>query len=289
MDTKLCRICGNIKNIDEFRKADLMKDGYRNECKKCSIKIYYNKERKRELNLEKIIIMNGEKKCRMCGELKNINDFHLKRGTPDGHRNECKECVKDIQKKYKEEPGFKEKQTEYDKKRYKELQEETIERTRKRYKNNRIDILEKKKIYREKDENKIRQKKWWDNHKDMYMVYQTVYKTKYPHVIAWRSILYSTLKRMGTMKEGHTIDLLGYSALDLKEHIERQFTNGMSWENYGDWNIDHHFPVTSFSPNTPVDRVCALSNLKPMWSTTRLIDGILYEGNLNKGDKIPTI
>ena len=28
-----------------------------------------------------------------------------------------------------------------------------------------------------------------------------------------------------------------------------------------------------------------LSNLNPMWSTTRIINGILYEGNLNKGKK----
>jgi hypothetical protein len=132
-------------------------------------------------------------------------------------------------------------------------------------------------------------KKWFDENKDVMAEHQKKYRNKYPHVIAWRSILHSTLKRMGTMKEGHTIDLLGYSALDLKEHIEKQFTKGMSWENYGDWNIDHHFPVTSFPPNTPVDKVCALSNLKPMWSTTRVIDGILYEGNLNKGDKIPII
>jgi hypothetical protein len=32
--------------------------------------------------------------------------------------------------------------------------------------------------------------------------------------------------------------------------------------------------------------VCALSNLQPMWSTTREINGIIYEGNLNKGKKV---
>ena len=57
-----------------------------------------------------------EKICRVCGTPKFIEEFHKKKGTPDGHRNECKECVKDIQKKYKEKSGFKEKQKEYDKK-----------------------------------------------------------------------------------------------------------------------------------------------------------------------------
>ena len=40
------------------------------------------------------------KKCRICGEMKEVTQFHKKKSTPDGVRNECKECVKDIQKKY---------------------------------------------------------------------------------------------------------------------------------------------------------------------------------------------
>ena len=58
--------------------------------------------------------------CRICGKLKELQDFHKKSGTKDGYRNECKECVKDIQKKYKEEPDFKDKRKEYDKNRYDE-------------------------------------------------------------------------------------------------------------------------------------------------------------------------
>jgi len=46
------------------------------------------------------------KKCRICEDLKEVTEFHIKRSTKDGYRNECKECVKEIQKKYKEAPGF---------------------------------------------------------------------------------------------------------------------------------------------------------------------------------------
>jgi hypothetical protein len=56
----------------------------------------------------------------------------------------------------------------------------------------------------------------------------------------------------------------------------------MSWENYGEWHIDHIRPLSSFEPDTPVSIVCALDNLQPLWATTREIDGIIYEGNLNK-------
>ena len=80
--------------------------------------------------------------------------------------------------------------------------------------------------------------------------------------------------------------MLGYSALELKKHIELNWTKNMNWNNYGDWHVDHIRSVATFDSSTPASVVNALSNLKPMWSTTRIIDGVLYEGNLNKGKKI---
>ena len=51
-------------------------------------------------------------------------------------------------------------------------------------------------------------------------------------------------------------------------------------------HIDHVKPVSSFDKETPVNVVCSLENLQPLWSTTRVIDGVVYEGNLNKSNKI---
>ena len=222
------------------------------------------------------------KKCRLCSDMKEITEFHKKNGAPDGVRNECKECVKDIQKKYKEAPGFKEKQKEYDKKRYDELREQILQRKREYHIENRETILIKKKEYRDRPENKERLKEYSaiyriENKEKFYK-----YRRENPHCIAWRSILHSTLKRLGTFKQDHTINMLGYSALELKNHIENLFTEGMSWKNYGEWEIDHIKPVISFLPTDDVKEVCALENLRPLWSTTREINGIIYEGNLNR-------
>ncbi len=98
----------------------------------------------------------------------------------------------------------------------------------------------------------------------------------------WRDLLKSTIKIFNRKKEGTTIDLLGYSALELKEHIESLFTEGMTWDNHGEWHIDHIEDVSSFSEDTPMCIVNALSNLRPLWATTREINGIIYEGNLNR-------
>ena len=64
--------------------------------------------------------------------------------------------------------------------------------------------------------------------------------------------------------------LVGYSTADLREHLERQFLKGMSWENMGEWHIDHIVPLSSFTITGPDDpelrRAWALSNLRPLWA-----------------------
>jgi len=67
--------------------------------------------------------------------------------------------------------------------------------------------------------------------------------------------------------------MLGYSALDLKIHIENKFSIGMTWENHGEWHIDHIRPVTNFSTTDDVKIVCALENLQPLWWYDNLFKG----------------
>lgn len=69
--------------------------------------------------------------------------------------------------------------------------------------------------------------------------------------------------------------MLGYSADDLKLHMESLFKEGMSWDNYGEWHIDHIKPVSLFDPETDISIVNSLDNLQPLWA---------YE-NLSKGNK----
>ena len=128
------------------------------------------------------------------------------------------------------------------------------------------------KNYRITNKTKVRE---WDRNR----------RLKYPYISAWRRILIQSLIRLEKEKTGHTIELLGYSAIDLKNHLSSLFTEGMSWDNYGEWHIDHKKPVSSFDKNTPMNVVNALSNLQPLWATTREINGVIYTGNLNKWAK----
>lgn len=95
-------------------------------------------------------------------------------------------------------------------------------------------------------------------------------KEKNNHIIAWRRVLINTLLRVGTSKEGKTNELLGYSAIQLKEHIEKQFTEGMSWDNWGEWHLDHIRPVSSFNKSEKMSIINSLDELQPLWALDNL-------------------
>ena len=73
--------------------------------------------------------------------------------------------------------------------------------------------------------------------------------------------------------------LVGYTRKDLLEHLEKQFTKGMSWDRFaaGEIHIDHIVPVSSFSCTLPIGpefQACwALTNLRPLWAKDNLSKG----------------
>ena len=81
-----------------------------------------------------------------------------------------------------------------------------------------------------------------------------------------------------TGKNGrHWESLVGYSLCDLMNHLESQFAEGMTWDNYGKWHIDHVRPVSSFNFNSYKDeefRQCwSLGNLQPLWAKDNIRKG----------------
>jgi len=198
--------------------------------------------------------MDEHKICNNCKEDKVITEYSKKYKNKNGEQKYqaiCKKCFnkKDIERSSNEEA--KNIKSEYDKNYYRKNKEKILK--------------EKKEEYRNKPENKERSnnyaKEYIKNNKEKYYKY----RRKNPHIIAWRNILYRTLRYLGTKKEGHTQDMLGYSAIELKEHLQNHFKESMSWENYGEWEIDHIRPLTSFDMDTKPSDVNSLSNLQPLW------------------------
>jgi len=107
-----------------------------------------------------------------------------------------------------------------------------------------------------------------------YKNWDTKEQKKIKHNI--RSLLHQKLKRRGLTKDNKTFSSLGYSPDDLINHLENQFQDGMSWDNYGlyGWHIDHIKPDSWFNYKSTEDKEFkkswALSNLQPLWAKDNL-------------------
>ena len=62
--------------------------------------------------------------------------------------------------------------------------------------------------------------------------------------------------------------MLGCSLARAVKHLESKFLNGMSWENYGEWHIDHRKPLAWFDLTDAgeVAKACHYKNLQPLWA-----------------------
>ena len=86
-------------------------------------------------------------------------------------------------------------------------------------------------------------------------------------------------RKIAGKKQLRTIELLGCTVLEAKHHIERQFKEGMTWDNHGVvWEIDHIIPLSAFDLTRKDQQMLAnhFTNLQPLWKTE----------NRKKGDRI---
>ena len=137
----------------------------------------------------------------------------------------------------------------------------------KTYQRDKENILKRNKIRYSTPEYKKRHSEW-----KMKRYYNDpVYRLK---DIRRRQLL-QFIKSVNGTKTGKTEELLGYTAKELKEHLESLFKDGMTWENQGKWHIDHRIPQSYFTSIDQIKECFALENLKPEWG----------EWNMSKGNR----
>jgi hypothetical protein len=86
-------------------------------------------------------------------------------------------------------------------------------------------------------------------------------------------------KALNGNKENHTIEYLGCTIKVFKEHIEKQFTEGMTWENHGEWHIDHIIPIKYENPTLEeVIQRLHWKNTQPLWAEDNIAKGNRFIG-----------
>ena len=186
-----------------------------------------------------------EKKCRGCGETKLLEEYYKDKRGKYGRRGRCKECMKAAKKAYRE--SEKGKATE---KAYRES--EKGKAYQKAY----------RKAYNQSEAGKAYRNAY--NKTYMKNRYQTdpVYKL---HCLL-RSGFCDWIK--GNTKTCRTEQYVGCTYKELLDHLESQFEEGMTWENHGEWQIDHFKAQSRFDPTIEEEKYKCwhYTNLQPMWA-----------------------
>jgi hypothetical protein len=219
-----------------------------------------------------------EKKiCNKCKEEKNIFEFGIHNSTKDKLRMACKECRKTEGKIYRDNNVEKRKKTiinwynknpEYNQSYYINNKEKINLRNKSWYESNKEKHRENNKNWSEKNIEKVRK-----YHNDLIKRQRKLDPLK-KLIFNVRNRISSVLKN----KNSSSFEIVGCTPVFLKEHLENQFTEGMSWDNQGQygWHIDHIVPLSSAKTNEEIYKLCHYTNLQPLWA----------EDNLKKSNKI---
>lgn len=94
---------------------------------------------------------------------------------------------------------------------------------------------------------------------------------KIAHILRARVLHAIKNNRIKIHKKVNTVELIGCTVEEVREHIESQFTEGMSWDNYGlyGWHIDHIKPISTFNLADPEQQKQCFhyTNLRPLWAS----------------------
>lgn len=194
--------------------------------------------------------------CTKCKQLKLLTEFYNRKISKNRLRNQCKSCMKKDSKKWRQQNL--DHKREYNKK----------------YRENNID----------KDKMQKYQARWYQQNRKENTEYrnrQREYQRKYLRERLQKDIRFRLNNNISAAisqslkgnKNGHHWENLINCTLDkLKICMEKKWTEGMTWDNYGrdGWVIDHIIPISAFNFSSPehIDfkKCWALSNLQPMWA-----------------------
>ncbi len=270
---RICSKCITEKDISFFHKN-------KNYCKVCTKKYIEENKDKLKKYSEEYYIINKEK-------------------------------ISNYTKKYHEEN--KEKRKEYAHRYYKENKEKISNRSSSRYhankdkfnkyyEKNKEEISKKKKLYYEYnkakniDKYKSYYKKWREENKDRMKEYRRINKDKikiqtndrhnkrakidilFKLTHNMRTIIRTSIfKYGGFTKKSKTHDILGCSFEEFKIHIESKFKIGMSWENHGEWHLDHKTPLSWANSESEIYELNHYTNFQPLWAIENQQKGNRYK------------
>jgi len=188
----------------------------------------------------------GLKWCNRCREIKTLEEFGKDNSNKYGLDYRCKECRKNYAT---------------------ERRSDCPERVKELRRNSRNKHAEK---------SRQTKREWALNNKEHIREYKrNKYNTdtEYRITHACRELVKRMFRSTGVKKCYKTQEILGYTPGELKEHMEKQFKSNMTWDNYGEWHIDHIVPISSAKTLQEGIELSRLENLQPLWARENILKG----------------
>jgi hypothetical protein len=231
------------------------------------------------------------KTCTVCKNEKSLESFTKSKKTKDGLNSACRICCKSRYEAWSRDNKEKLKEirkktddARVDKRREYQRGEKSREYHRQWNNNNRDKINEQvRKRYAENPETRAARKashdKWISKpeNRNKLNLYVRKKRSEDPSFKIAHNVRNRLLKVLkGQRKYAKTMELIGCTANELKNHLEKQFSPGMTWENHGTyWHIDHIKPISWFnlSIEKEMREACHFTNLKPLTKVENLKKG----------------
>ena len=250
-DIKICSECKIQKELTEFSFRNDTKK-YKSQCKIC-INI-----------ISKNWYINNKEKHLLKGKEWRLNNLEKSKEYQIKYKLNNQEKIKNSYLQNKEKYNLKHK--EY----YLQNKEKIITHNT----NYRLKNIEKykqnNKEYRLKNIEKL--KEYNKIYKKERKLTDPLFKLKY----TLGTLIRNCIRNNGYSKKSKTNKILGCTFEEFKQHLERQFIKGMTWENSGEWHLDHIYPVSLAKDEEELIRLNHYTNFQPLWA----------KENIQKSNKI---
>jgi hypothetical protein len=209
------------------------------------------------------------KTCSNCKIEKSLDEFHIDSKGRFGRKSRCKDCLNKRAIDWYHQNSDRINADKREK--YIENREYYIERVNLWRENNREKVIEynkqyNKQRYQDNREQYNEYKRDWQKNKRNS---DSLYKLK----CTLRTRTSMAFRRKSWKKNTKTQEMLGGEWITVKSHIESRFKEGMSWDNFGEWQIDHIIPLASAKTEKDLIELCHYTNLQPLWAEENLIKG----------------
>jgi len=278
---RVCTKCSETKELQLFGNASRGRYGKKSVCKACErAYMVANKDRINALSLERYhksqatkkaekasaldaLLASPVKTCARCQTIKEKTEFKRKKDSRDGLHCHCMACCNQINREHRQKNP--EMAAEWSR-RWSEKNPDKLAAKRKRFLDRNPGYnAERQKEFAEKNPERAREIARRSRRKRMTVAANRIHNTI-------GNAIRNCIGKGGKSKR--TVELIGYEIVVLMQHLERQFRPGMSWENFGEWHIDHIVPLSSFSITDERDEALkaawCLSNLRPLWAKENL-------------------